>query len=139
LFTYTTPKSEKSIREISMSHTLKKELRVRFLYSSKTGLVFSEDGKTPRDPNSFVKREFEQAVLAAGLTGIVGNRPVLNRTGLTGHYSTEFSYVPDEAIRRGAVGASIFDALEKLGLKLEPVRASVQFLTITHIDKPSEN
>ena len=67
--------------------------------------------------------------LAAGLSGIIGERPVLDRTGLTGRYFAEFSYVPEVALRQGAVGPSIFDAIEKLGFKLEPV-AEADSLTV---------
>jgi uncharacterized protein (TIGR03435 family) len=76
---------------------------------------------------------------AAGLSGIVGDRPVLDRTGLTGRYAAEFSYVPDAALLRGVFGPSIFEAIREFGFKLEPVRASVEFLVIEHIEKPSEN
>jgi uncharacterized protein (TIGR03435 family) len=79
------------------------------------------------------------AGFAAGLSRVVGDRPVLDRTGLTGRYSANFSYVPEAALRLGGVGPSIFDAVEKLGFKLEPVRASVEFLIIERIEKPSEN
>jgi uncharacterized protein (TIGR03435 family) len=75
---------------------------------------------------------------AAGLSGIVGDRPVLDRTELTGRYFAEFSYVPEAALRQGAVGPSIFDAIEKLGFQLEPVRASLEFLIIEHVEKPAE-
>ena len=79
------------------------------------------------------------SLFAVGLSGIVGDRPVVDRTGLTGHYFEEFSYVPDAALRQGAVGPSLFDAINELGLKLEPVRASLEFLIIEHVEKPSDN
>jgi uncharacterized protein (TIGR03435 family) len=47
--------------------------------------------------------------------------------------------VPEAALRQGAVGPSLFDAIEELGFKLEPVRASLEFLIIEHVEKPSEN
>jgi uncharacterized protein (TIGR03435 family) len=59
--------------------------------------------------------------------------------GLTGRYFAEFSYVPEAALRQGAVGPSLFDAIEELGFKLEPVRASLEFLIIEHVEKPSDN
>jgi uncharacterized protein (TIGR03435 family) len=86
-----------------------------------------------------VKWRGSMSGLAAGLSGIIGDRPVLDRTGLTGRYSAEFSYVPETALRQGVFGPSIFDAIEELGFKLEPVRASLEFLIIEHIEKPSEN
>jgi uncharacterized protein (TIGR03435 family) len=73
------------------------------------------------------------------LSGIVGDRPVLDRTGLTGRYVAEFSYVPEAALLRGVFGPSLFEAVQEFGFKFEPVRASVEFLIIEHIEKPSEN
>ena len=67
LFTFVTPKSQTSRRDIDLSPELKKELRQRYLCSKKKGLVFcSADGR-PLDPNGFVKKEFGNAVTAAEL------------------------------------------------------------------------
>jgi uncharacterized protein (TIGR03435 family) len=95
----------------------------------------SIDG-TPYVP---VKWRGSMSGFAAGLSRIIGDRPVLDRTGLTGRYFAEFSYVPEAALRQGAVGPSLFDAIEELGFKLEPVRASLEFLIIEHVERPSEN
>lgn len=65
LFTFQTPKSEASIRQIDLSPMLKGELRQRYLVSRKTGLVFHDGNGRPLDPNSFQKKEFTNAVTAA--------------------------------------------------------------------------
>jgi uncharacterized protein (TIGR03435 family) len=98
-------------------------------------------GNRSGDENGYVPVKFRGnlSLFVSGLSGIVGDRPVVDRTGLTGRYFEEFSYVPDVAVRQGAVGPSLFDAIAKLGLRLEPVRASLDFLVIEHIEKPSEN
>jgi uncharacterized protein (TIGR03435 family) len=98
-------------------------------------------GNRSGDENGYVPVKFRgnMSLFVSGLSGIVGDRPVVDRTGLTGRYFEEFGYVPDAAVRQGAVGPSLFDAIAKLGLRLEPVRASLDFLVIEHIEKPSEN
>jgi integrase len=67
LFAFISPKSDTSVREIDLSPALKKELRDRFLCSKKIGLVFCTAVGRPLDPNGFGKKQFAQAVTAAGL------------------------------------------------------------------------
>lgn len=84
------------------------------------------------------------------LVGIVRDRIVIDKTGLDGSYdfklfaSWEAPANPREGkpepqvINPGA--PSIFNALTaQLGLKLRPQKISVEFFTIDHIEKPSEN
>lgn len=70
LFTFITPKSDAGIREIDLSPELKKELRQRYLCSSKVGLVFSTPEGRPLDPNGFAKKQFANAVKGAGLGAV---------------------------------------------------------------------
>jgi uncharacterized protein (TIGR03435 family) len=85
------------------------------------------------------------AQLAASLSGTV-QRVVRDRTGLTGRYSTEVSFVPERmpqaAPGQGAVspvpidpnGTSIFTVLqEELGLRLESARAPVDVVVIDSV------
>jgi uncharacterized protein (TIGR03435 family) len=70
------------------------------------------------------------------------DRPVLDRTGLTGRYSFQFEWTPHTLPCSGSPDSapSIFTALqEKLGLKLESVKGPVDALVIDHAEKPSEN
>ncbi len=76
------------------------------------------------------------------------DRPVIDRTGLDGHYCT-----PDgkEALlavttqltpvgRGGDVGGlSIFTTIEELGLKLEAEKGPVEILVIDGVERPSDN
>jgi uncharacterized protein (TIGR03435 family) len=78
-------------------------------------------------------------MLAAGL-----EKPVIDRTGLTGRFDIDFRAAP---MRPGAAPPpaiaelpSVFTAVqEQLGLKLEPTRAHVPVLVIDHIEMPAEN
>ena len=70
------------------------------------------------------------------------NRPVIDRTGLTGNFDLDLSYTPDSPAR-GAValpsdGPSIFTALqEQLGLKLDSQRGPVDVFVIDRAERPT--
>ena len=91
-----------------------------------------------------------------------GSRPVVDQTGLTGHYEValDLSYadlmaaarsanglpaLPDSGAAEasdpgGGGGTSVFASVEKLGLKLEPGKAPVEQLVVDHAEKnPTEN
>jgi uncharacterized protein (TIGR03435 family) len=66
--------------------------------------------------------------------------PVVDRTGLTGRYEITLQYVPERVREQGdSSGPSIFQALDVYGLKLEKIRASIEFLVIDHVEPPTEN
>jgi uncharacterized protein (TIGR03435 family) len=48
-------------------------------------------------------------------------------------------YTPDPNGPADPPGASVFAAVLKLGLKLEPAKGSAEFLVIDRIERPSEN
>lgn len=93
------------------------------------------------------------ANLAIQLQLRVLDRPVIDRTGLTGHYDFTLDWRPDEfqfptvpAARRAAAAATadalpdLFSAFqEQLGLKLEATKAPATVLVIDRVSKPSEN
>jgi uncharacterized protein (TIGR03435 family) len=78
----------------------------------------------------------------------VGNRIVIDETGLAGSYDFVLNGVtmspppppgPNAATPEEAT-TSIFTALqEQLGLKLEPKKAPIEVLVIDHVERPSEN
>jgi uncharacterized protein (TIGR03435 family) len=77
----------------------------------------------------------------------IGDRVVVDNTGLNGDYDFTLTFVrdtapPAEAIEPAAIpdGPPISVALrEQLGLKLESKRALIAFLVIAHVERPSEN
>jgi bla regulator protein blaR1 len=85
-----------------------------------------------------------------GLTRRAG-RPVIDKTGLTGRYDVNVTWLPDgvkledvdvtnvpTAFRPQDMG--MFEALERqAGLKLEPTRAPVPVLVIDSVSEPEEN
>jgi len=84
------------------------------------------------------------AWLAAQLSGIMG-RMVVDNTGLTGTYSADLHWTPDNQIMANSqaksdTSLSIFTAVEEqLGLKLVPTKGPVECLVIDHVEMPSEN
>ena len=80
----------------------------------------------------------------------IGGRAVIDKTGLTGIYDFSLKWTPlQPAAASGGEsgtaplsdveGASLFTAIEELGLKLVPTKEPGQVLVIDHIERPSEN
>lgn len=100
--------------------------------------------------------DFEGGTLSsfAGLLGgLILDRPILDKTGLTDIFEIHLKFSLQDSVARrlpttaGAPvedmapdGPDIFQAVqEQLGLKLVPARGPVDVLVIDHIEKPSEN
>jgi uncharacterized protein DUF3738 len=96
-------------------------------------------------------RGITMAQLAARLSPRV-DRPVEDRTKLTGTFDVDLRWMPDprppapDEQRPSFLppvdpsGSSIFTALiEQLGLKLEPAKGSIEILVIDHVERPSPN
>ena len=112
-----------------------------------SGLPTSElDGR-----GSLKARNMTMAEFAEGLQGVVLDRPVIDRTGLSGRFDFTLNWAPDEfqfpnrpanAARpdTDATLPDLFKAFEdQLGLKLESTKAPVEMLVIDHAEKPSAN
>jgi uncharacterized protein (TIGR03435 family) len=91
--------------------------------------------------------------LASTLSSQLG-RPVIDRTGLTGHYTFKLQWTPEPGQSMGGPlppgveappppdpnGPSIFAAVQKqLGLRLESQKGPVDIFVIDRVEKPSEN
>jgi uncharacterized protein (TIGR03435 family) len=76
-------------------------------------------------------------MLASGL-----DRPVIDRTGLTGRFDIDFKSAPMRAGPNAPASdlPSVFTAVqEQLGLKLEPSTAPIPVLVIDRIEMPVED
>ncbi len=74
--------------------------------------------------------------------GFVSDRPVVDRTGLTGTYKIRIEATPEFRIERDPQPGdlSIFTAVqEQLGLKLEPTNVPLDVLVIDSAQQPSPN
>jgi uncharacterized protein (TIGR03435 family) len=140
-------------------HHDQKELPVYVLSVAKTGSKLADDG----DPSGLPS--FGMGALGAlnvhhstmsdfvgMMQGMVLDRPVLDKTGLTGRYDFNLNWTPDDSQfgGRGAnvppptdgsnVPPNLYTALqEQVGLKLEAAKAHAQVLVIDHVEKPSAN
>ncbi len=100
--------------------------------------------------------DFEGGTLStlAGMLGLIVDRPVIDKTGITGYFEIHLKFSLDDsaALRPSttdpgspaAVPASdapgIFQAIqEQLGLKLAAAKGPVDVLVIDHIERPSAN
>jgi uncharacterized protein (TIGR03435 family) len=96
-------------------------------------------------PNKTQFYAISMAILANTILPSVSDRPVVDKTGLTGYYDLA---LPSSALRRpppldapspSLEDESIFAALEALGLRLTPAKGQVETLVIDHVERPSEN
>ena len=93
-------------------------------------------------------RNVSMEFLAGSMNGIGNlNRPVLDRTGLTGNFDFVLEFAPEIAIGEDPgnsqpdPGGLIFlEALRKqLGLKLDPQKGAVDYIHVDHIEHPTAN
>jgi uncharacterized protein (TIGR03435 family) len=82
--------------------------------------------------------------LSAGVFGV--NRPVLDKTGLTGSFDFSVKLAESIAELKGSIRSMaddptiMMDALQQIGLKLEPQKGPVEILVIDKVEKvPTEN
>ncbi len=129
-------------------HRETREMPVYALVIAKGGPKLKEsDPETPRKANHGVNgryqnMDFTQATMDELADGIGVDRPVINRTGLTGKYDFKVEATPEFRINSNPDPSdiTIFDALQKtLGLRLEPQKAPIEVLVVDHIGKPTEN
>jgi uncharacterized protein (TIGR03435 family) len=88
--------------------------------------------------------------LVAILPTFLEGRPVQDKTGLDGVYDLTLTVEidPDQVKRMPQMGmafdgfgytAGVFDALKRLGLKLEATKGPVDYFVIDHLEQPSGN
>lgn len=86
-------------------------------------------------PMEWLAQTFVSVPVVSGI-----DRPVLDRTGLTGNFGFTIKFAPAQATNPDPDRPSLFTALEEqLGLKLESTRAPVEVLVIDRIEKPAAN
>jgi uncharacterized protein (TIGR03435 family) len=127
------------------THPSSKEIPVYALTMAKNGLHL----KTNEDlaaQQMMVLRDGVARYSAAPATMLANSfpfrleRPIIDRTGLTGKYDFELKLKPSPEGPTGPSGESLFTAIEEqLGLKLEPIKAVVEILVIDRAERPSAN
>lgn len=93
-------------------------------------------------------RGMSMTELAASFSEDGLDRPVIDRTGLSGLFDIHLAWANDNTVADpgnspvpvDTTNASVFTAVrEQLGLKLSPDKGPVEVLVIDHIERPSEN
>ena len=146
-------------------HRESKELPIYALTVAKTGAKLKESAASPDaspegpPPLIFViapqlvrlpGRSASMSELASVMQRAALDRPVLDKTGLSGRYDFELEWTPDESQFGGVLGKApsadeslkpgLFAAIQQqLGLRLEATRGVVSLLVIDHVERPSEN
>jgi uncharacterized protein (TIGR03435 family) len=86
--------------------------------------------------------------MASVMQRAVFDRPVVDKTGLTGRYDFDLEFTPDESQFGGAglkgtpesTKPDLFTAMQQqLGLKLEATRGPIDTIVIDHVERPAEN
>jgi uncharacterized protein (TIGR03435 family) len=129
-------------------HQEKKDIPVYALVAGKnrTGLQAAPDRATSGFETArgrITGQGVSMTELADQLSRMV-DRPVINKTGLTGFFDLKLEYSPVESQSTAPApdlpAPDIFTAVqEQLGLKLEATKTQVDVLVIDHAEKPSEN
>jgi uncharacterized protein (TIGR03435 family) len=106
-----------------------------------------------KGPNTVLNQDESTVDNVAKLLTLILDRPVIDKTGLTGKYNFHLEFVIDQTTSSllnnpgfpdlpsdDPPAASIFTVVqEQLGLKLEPARGPRNLLVVDHIERPSEN
>ena len=137
-----------------------KELPVYVLSVGKGGAKLTQNDRNPNGlPTLFFKGfgvlpalNASMADLANLLQSAVLDRPVVDRTQLTGRFDFTLNWTPDDSQFRGFGGRvpapstdanappGLFTAIqEQLGLRLESTRAPVDVLVVERVERPSDN
>ncbi len=108
----------------------------------KDNLVFFQS-QGPADPNVHLVVKNRPIQEFTDLLSPMMDRPVVDRTGLTGEFDFTLDYEKDPDAAPGnpqLVGPGLFTAVrEQLGLTLEPLKAPLDVLVIDHVERPSAN
>ena len=139
-------------------HREQKELSIYALTVARNGLKLKESTAPPDQPPVLVNRIFPDRVLlparnatmaqfASMMQRAVLDRPVLDKTRLSGKYDFDLEWAPDETQFDGQRPATpestkpdLFAAIQQqLGLRLEATKGPVEALVINQVERPSDN
>jgi uncharacterized protein (TIGR03435 family) len=119
---------------------------VYVLVVAKNGPKLKVSQAETESTNNWRRGHFEaKKVTIAWLASVLHNsswidRPVVDKTGLTGDYDFVLDWTPDDVKSDELSAPSLFTAVqEQLGLKLEAQTAPREVLVIDHAEKPTEN
>ena len=93
----------------------------------------------PEDRN--YRYQFTNCTLSSLVDRLQANRPILDKTGLTGRYDIMMFATPDFKLRNSSEPGDIspLDAVRQLGLKMESKKDNIEVIVVDHLEKPSQN
>jgi uncharacterized protein (TIGR03435 family) len=140
-------------------HRESKELSLYALTIAKSGSQLKESTAPPEEPSQLINRVFPgriqlparnatMAQFASMMQRSVLDRPVVDKTGLSGRYDFDLEWAPDET-QFGGQGPTapaelgvpdLFAAMQRqLGLRLDAAKGPVEVLVIDKVERPSAN
>ncbi len=147
-------------------HREPKELSIYVLTVAKNGSKLKESAVSPDAPPQgpppllFVVspqivrlpgRNAAMSELASVMQRAALDRPVVDKTGLSGKYDFDLEFTPDDSLFGGMLARpgehpddstkpGLFAAIQQqLGLRLEAAKGPVELLVIDRVERPSEN
>ena len=93
----------------------------------------------PEDRN--YRYRFTNCTLTPLVDTLQADRPILDKTGLTGRYDLTVFATPDFKLRNSSEPGDIspLEAVRELGLRMEPKKGTVEVIVVDRVEKPSEN
>jgi uncharacterized protein (TIGR03435 family) len=135
-------KSHREMRELPVYALIVGKNRPKFKESAPDAVPISRHGVNGRNQTMTLAKATMESLADDLSRGFGIDRPILDKTGLTGTYDIKLEATPEFRINHGSASEdiSVFTAVrEQLGLKLEPEKGPVEVLIIDHVDRPSEN
>jgi uncharacterized protein (TIGR03435 family) len=140
-------------------HREAKDFSIYALEVAKDGPKLKESTAPATDPAQLISTVYPQRIHLPAKNATMGDfasllqralldRPVVDRTGLTGRYDFDLDWAPDETQFGGEVPVAPADAQappfftaiqQQLGLRLEAMRGNVDAFVIDHAEPPSDN
>jgi uncharacterized protein (TIGR03435 family) len=140
-------------------HREEKVFSIYELEVAKSGPKLKASTAPPEDPPALISTVYPQRImmparnatmsdLARIMQRAILDRPVLDKTGLSGRYDFDLEWAPDETQFGGEVppasaeaqAAPLFSAIQQqLGLRLEATRGPIQALVVDKAQRPSAN
>ncbi len=140
-------------------HREQKEYSIYELSVAKGGEKMKPSAEAADDPVQLISTVYPDHVLLPGRNATMGDlaslmqravfdRPVVDKTGLSGRYDFDLAWTPDETQFGGDLPVAPTDApkpplfvamREQLGLRLEATRGLVAALVVDRVERPSAN
>lgn len=140
-------------------HRQQKQFAIYLLTVSKEGARLKSSGAAENDPSSVISTVYPGRIVMPArnasmqdftsvLQRAVLDRPVVNKTGLTGRYDFDLEWSPSGREFGGDIPAAPEDASspplfaamqQELGLKLEATHGPAEAFVIDEVERPSDN